>query len=317
MTGSVHGAFYGSPGSSSGLGSTFLAILSMADGTIQYTTTLKSSANDEGRSILLTSGTSYIVGSSNGNYGSATVSGSPDMAFLALASPGTPTTAPTIAPSAVPSISPSEVPSMSPTVTPSEAPTGSPSMSPTMTPSEVPTAIPSMSPTTTPSEVPTANPTLTQVLTTYAPSVSPTATPSETPSVAVGQTYVPTYLPSMSPSVAPVISTSPSVSPALTNSPSFEPSGARGLINPAGSKNDDEQRSISKSGIAAIVIGGLFFACVVLVCGFFVCLPGSSAADKQTQSTPSATKPGGKYAEVSSADVEIITAVVEKSELNV
>lgn len=187
VTGAVKGTFYGSVGSSSGYGATFLAILSMADGSIQYTTTLRSSANDDGRSVLVSGGTIYIVGDSAGNYGSATVNGAPDMSFLTLGAAQPPTASPTVAPTA-PTASPtvavtaapviSDPPTFAPTDAPSFVPTNAPTEQPSFVPTSAPTEQPSFAPTAVPTGAPTEGPTA-------APSFYPTATPSLAPTDAM------------------------------------------------------------------------------------------------------------------------------------
>lgn len=232
-TGSVHNTFYGSSGTSAGLGSTFLATLSMTDGTIVSTTTLRSTSNDVGNDIIMASGSStlYIVGSSNGNYGTSTVHGAPDLSLLFVGPSGSaaPTKVPTLAPvSLSPTLSPTRVPTFSPTRAPTRSPT-LPPVGPTLEPTAAPSLLlPSSVPTSRPSE-PTFQPTL-------RPSTSPTTLPTSRPSTR--PTNHPTALPSSQPSSRP--SSQPTVEP--SSKPSTQPT-SRPTIQPTGQPTSNPTRT--------------------------------------------------------------------------
>lgn len=184
ITGYTKSNDYVTGATTANLGTTFLSILDSTNGNELYSTALKSSASDTGNSIILKDGLLYIVGQTNGAYGSTAVTGAPDLSFLVLGPAGTPTASPTAAPSA---------PTTAPTVGPTAAPiiSGYPTTEPTLAPSDYPTLTPSAMPTTEPTATPSAVPT---AVPSVVPSFSPSAVPSFVP------TAVPTAIPTLAPS---------------------------------------------------------------------------------------------------------------------
>lgn len=186
LTGYTKSTFYGdSSSTTANYGSTFIALLDTATGSVQYTNVLASASSDTGNAILVASSSPYIVGKTTGAYSGVSVTGSLDMSFLSLGTAGSPSTAPTAAPSVAPG-SPTTAPTASPTTTPTKAPTATPTIVPTASPTATPSLMPTVSPTLSPTLVPTV-----------IPSRKPTASPSFKP------TPQPSSIPTLSPTEEP------------------------------------------------------------------------------------------------------------------
>jgi len=317
-------SFYGNTqASTSSVGSTIIATLFAANGSVSTTNVLNSASSDTGNSVLLHSGGSlYIAGQSYGAYGSTATIGSPDMSFLtfgvaAAAVSAYPSAAPSLSPSAgptaMPSVSPSAAPTIAPTFAPSALPTEAPTAVPTFTvtnpptqpptfaptvvpslaPTQIPTAIPSIAPTFAPSalptEAPTAVPTFTVTnpptqLPTFAPTVVPSAAPTQIPTAI--PSIAPTFAPSALPTEAPTPVPTFTVTNPPTQLPTFAPTAGPTHV-PTLSPTSIAGHS-NKSGdtamVAGIVIGSVVFVCLLLFV-FWYCCNGSSRKKAKVAAT--------------------------------
>lgn len=132
MVGSTKSVFYGQTARTDRLGSTFIALLSTTNGSIQYTNLLQSTDTDTANAILLSSDVPYLAGATSGDYAGIPKIGNIDLSFLALG-------VPTLKPTRSPSITPTTAPTKIPTYAPSAKPTSTPTFAPTFTPTKIAT----------------------------------------------------------------------------------------------------------------------------------------------------------------------------------